>query len=66
MRLTVNGKLLELDGGPTVSTLLEHLKIGRERVAVEVNLEIVPKATYETHLLQTDDKIEIVQFVGGG
>jgi len=66
MKLIVNGEPMEMDTGLTVSALLNHLKIGRERVAVEVNMEIVTKSAYETHLLQADDKIEIVQFVGGG
>ena len=43
-----------------------QLRIGRERVAVEVNLDIVPKPAYDSHILSDGDKIEIVQFVGGG
>jgi len=66
MQIFVNGESSEIQSGSTVAALLEQLQIGRERVAVEVSLEIVPKAKYDTHALQEGDRIEIVHFVGGG
>jgi sulfur carrier protein len=66
MRVMVNGDSTDIKDCSTVAGLLEDLQIGRDRVAVEVGLEIVPKAQYDTHVLQAGDKIEIVQFVGGG
>ena len=66
MKVMVNGDSTDIRDNSTVAGLLEDLRIGRERVAVEVGLEIVPKAHYDTHVLQDGDKIEIVQFVGGG
>jgi sulfur carrier protein len=66
MLLEVNGEKINAPEGASVAILLEVLKISRERVAVEVNLDIVPKAKYDEHLLSDGDKIEIVQFVGGG
>lgn len=66
MQLTVNGEAVEAKSGSTVAALLEQLNISRERVAVEINMEIVPKATYGSHCLSDGDRIEIVQFVGGG
>jgi len=66
MKVMVNGDPTDIRDGSTVAGLLEDLQIGRERVAVEVGLEIVTKALYDTHVLQEGDKIEIVQFVGGG
>ena len=66
MKITVNGDSSDISEGSTVAELLEDLQIGRDRVAVEVGLEIVPKAHYDTHSLQEGDKVEIVQFVGGG
>ena len=66
MLLTVNGESAELRDGICVAELLEHFKIKRDRVAVEVNLDIVPKASYDSHVLNAGDKVEIVQFVGGG
>jgi len=66
MKVLVNGDSTDMRDGCTVAELLEGLQIGRERVAVEVGLEIVPKARYDRHVLQDGDKVEIVQFVGGG
>lgn len=66
MTITVNGEERQATDGATVRRLLDELQIPVVRVAVEVNLEIVPKAAYDQHTLQDGDKIEIVHFVGGG
>ena len=66
MQVILNGNPADIKEGSTVAELLEKLQIGRERVAVEVNLEIVPKSSYDSHTLATEDRIEIVHFVGGG
>jgi sulfur carrier protein len=66
MQITLNGEAVETADGSTIETLLTQLGIGRERVAVELNADIVPKAGYEKQLLSDGDKIEIVHFVGGG
>ena len=66
MQLTVNGEKRDLADSSTVADLLAALQITATRVAVEVNLEIVPKARYTEQTLQDGDTIEIVHFVGGG
>ncbi|MBC8018362.1 MAG: sulfur carrier protein ThiS [Verrucomicrobia bacterium] len=66
MRVIVNGESTEARDGGSVAELLSQLQIQRDRVAVEVNLEIVPKSHYDSHTLADGDRIEIVQFVGGG
>lgn len=66
MQIILNGEKTEQKEGLSIAGLLTQLNIGLEQVAVEANLEIVPKANYETHLLSDGDKIEIVHFVGGG
>ncbi|MBW4054358.1 MAG: sulfur carrier protein ThiS [Proteobacteria bacterium] len=66
MQIMLNGETVEKPEGLTVETLLMQLGISRERVAVELNAGIVPKAGYEKQLLSDGDKIEIVHFVGGG
>jgi len=63
--IIVNGEQKEV-GPLSVLGLLEMLVIDPRRVAVELNLEILPKADYETTTLQDGDRIEIVHFVGGG
>jgi thiamine biosynthesis protein ThiS len=66
MHVSINGEKREVATGSTVRQLLDELQISATRVAVEVNLEIVPKTAYAGHTLHDDDKIEIVHFVGGG
>ena len=67
MNLTVNGEPLEMEGtSSSISDLLMHLEIKAPRVAVELNLEIVPKTEFETTNLKDGDRVEVVSFVGGG
>ena len=66
MQIVLNGETLEAPERSTVESLLLQLGISRERVAVELNADIVPKAGYDTQPLSDGDKIEIVHFVGGG
>jgi sulfur carrier protein len=63
--ILVNGERKEI-GPLSVLGLLENLEIDPRRVAVELNLEILPKPDFETTTLQDGDRIEIVHFVGGG
>ena len=65
MQITINGEPRSLNQ-QTVSQLLQSLDIDPRRVAVELNMEILPKAEYETAALADGDRIEIVHFVGGG
>ncbi|NVN89967.1 MAG: sulfur carrier protein ThiS [Desulfuromonadales bacterium] len=66
MFVTINGKPSEVKDGSTLADLLDHLEIKREFVAVELNMDIVPKSFYDSRTLTAGDVIEIVQFVGGG
>lgn len=66
MRLTINEELFDAANAETIFELLKELKIEPGRVAVEVNLRIVKKVDYPTFRLNDGDKIEIVNFVGGG
>jgi sulfur carrier protein len=66
MRVIVNGEMLEQSNAATVSELLRELHINSDRVAVEVNLAIVKKEAFSTFRLNEGDKVEIVNFVGGG
>jgi len=65
MEITVNGNI-SIINKMSVIDYLRTLDIDPKRVAVELNLEILPKADYESTLLNDGDRIEIVQFVGGG
>jgi thiamine biosynthesis protein ThiS len=66
MTIILNGEKKDVPGGITVRGLLEHLDIKPERVAVEINEEIVRKATYADMPVKEGDRVEVVQFMGGG
>ena len=65
MRLTINGEEREASAS-SVEALVTELGLDPRKVAVERNLEIVPRSTYAATALADGDRIEIVQFVGGG
>lgn len=65
MEITVNGQRKTV-GPVSILGLLKELDLDPRRVAVELNMEILPKADYETTTLSDGDRIEIVHFVGGG
>lgn len=66
MQITVNGEKKEYPKGISVSELLESLDIDKRYVAVELNLKIVPRTQFSEKMLQENDSLEIVTFVGGG
>ena len=66
MHITVNGEPHDLPGPLSVAALLARLGVTAARVAVEVNEDVVPRGTYESHTVAAGDRVEIVQFVGGG
>lgn len=66
VQITVNGEAKCVPNGATVRELLKSLEIKTKAVAVERNLEIVPKAQHENCRLQEGDHLEIVTLVGGG
>ena len=65
MRIEVNGEPREVEAG-TILDLVETLGLNPKKVAVERNLEIVPRSLHEETALADGDRIEIVQLVGGG
>jgi thiamine biosynthesis protein ThiS len=66
MVISLNGDPYELGGPLTVSELLTHLKIDARRVAVEHNLVVLKRTTFDTVIVREGDQVEIVNFVGGG
>lgn len=66
MRITVNGKPEELDRPLTLADLVREHDLTPERVAVEVNRELVRRADFGRTSLAEGDVVEIVTFVGGG
>jgi sulfur carrier protein len=66
MKVSVNGKPMEVEPGLTVEGLLTLLEVKREYTAVAVNRDVVRKADYDAVKLSEGDKVEIVRPMGGG
>lgn len=66
MRVELNGEPQELGEGATLLTLIEQLALAPERVAVELNRDVVRRADWPDTRLSDGDRVEIVHFVGGG
>jgi thiamine biosynthesis protein ThiS len=64
--LHINGERREFPDGLSVAALVTQLGMKPDRVAVELNREIVPRSAWEATSLKHDDKLEVVHFVGGG
>lgn len=66
MKITLNGDPRDLEPGTTVAQLIEQLGMKPKFVAVERNLELVPRATHAECVLSDGDQLEVVTLVGGG
>ena len=65
-KIQLNGDPYEINYGTNLNELLNKLKIEKKKVAIEINGEIVQKEKYQNMVLNKDDKVEIVHFIGGG
>ena len=65
-KIQLNGVPYKINYGPNLNELLNKLKIQKNKVAVEVNGAIIEKNKYTNFVLNKDDKVEIVKFIGGG
>jgi len=66
MKIYLNGEAREVPDNCSAACLVEELGLGGKRIAMEVNMEIVPRSGYDSHTLQEGDKVEIVHAIGGG
>lgn len=66
MHIQVNGEEREVSPNLSLQTLIHHLNLAPERIAIELNQNVVRRADWPTTPLEEDDRVEIVQFVGGG
>ncbi|MCJ2369915.1 sulfur carrier protein ThiS [Pseudomonas sp. RGM 3321] len=66
MHIQLNGETFELPDGETVAALLTRLDLAGRRVAVELNLDIVPRSQHVTTVLSEGDQVEVVHAIGGG
>ena len=66
MNILVNGAQHNVPEGTTITALLAQLELTARHLAVEVNLELVPRARHGEHALREADRLEVVTLVGGG
>ena len=66
MRIKLNGETKDVDDGTTLLSLVEQLSLAPERLAVELNQEVVRRAEWPEVKLSDGDRVEVVHFVGGG
>ena len=65
-KIQLNGDPYEINSGTNLNELLNKLKIQKNKVAIEVNGEIIERKKYTNLILNKNDKVEIVHFIGGG
>ncbi len=65
-KIQLNGASYEINRGTKLNELLNKLKLQKNKVAIEVNGEIIEKNKYPNLILRKGDKVEIVHFIGGG
>lgn len=66
MEISINGQSQQVQDDFTVAQLIDTLGLTSKRLAVEVNLAIVPRSKFGTYILTQGDRVEIVQAIGGG
>ena len=66
MNIVVNGQPRDVASGTTIAQLLESLRLDPRTLAVELNLDVIPRGRHAECTLQEGDRLEIVTLVGGG
>ncbi len=66
MNLIVNGETKEFTENSTLQTIISELQVEDKVMAAAVNMEIVKKDQWNNYIVKNDDKLELLQFVGGG
>ena len=66
MRLIINGEEKDYADVANLASLVDRLELKSDRLAVELNRDIVPRVQWSTTVLKDGDRLEIVHFVGGG
>ena len=66
MNIIINGEPHTFADGLSANKLIDELKLGGKRLAMEVNGDILPKSAYSNHEFKDGDKVEIIHAVGGG
>ena len=65
-KIQLNGSPYEINNGTSLNQLINMLNLKKNKIAIEINGEIIEKNKYTNTILNKDDKVEIVHFIGGG
>ena len=66
MTFILNGEERDGPAGMTLADLIADLELAHQRLAVEVNEDVIPRSAFADHVIEDGDRIEVVSFVGGG
>lgn len=66
MQVTINGEAKNLNGELSIRDLLKELQVEEKIVALSINANLVKRDTWDSTLIKENDKIELLQFMGGG
>jgi len=66
MKIIVNGNLISINHPVSLLELLKDLNYSNQKIAVELNNEIIPRSSYANRIIVAEDRIEIIIAVGGG
>lgn len=66
MQIQVNGEMLKVQENISLTDLVSQLELGEKRIAIELNLEIIPRSQHAETVLKDADRVEIVHAIGGG
>ena len=66
MKFNLNGEVVQSEKLVTVTSLIEQYKLDARKIAVERNMEIVPRSSFDETEISDGDNIEIIHFIGGG
>jgi sulfur carrier protein len=66
MNIRLNNKQYQIEKSVTLEKLLKILNITETKIAIEVNRVVIPKSNYNKHMINDNDKIEIITAIGGG
>ena len=66
MNIVLNGEPQQFDDSISVEALVHFMELTGKRIAVEINLEIIPASQHPTYMLKESDQVEVVAAIGGG
>jgi thiamine biosynthesis protein ThiS len=66
LQIQINGAYEEVSNGLRLSELITRMKLRADQIAIELNQQVVRRSAWQSTILQPDDRVEIVHFVGGG